>query len=71
MILAALAAPGTLEEITARAYADAPAVLHPVAARSCLASLLDLRREGRARERDGVWRAASDEDPAPPGGRPG
>jgi len=55
MVLAALAEPGTLQEITARAYTDTPAVLHPVASRSCLASLLHLRDEGRAREQGGVW----------------
>jgi len=55
LVLAALAEPGTLEEITARAYTDTPAVLHPVAARSCLASLLKLENEGRAREDAGVW----------------
>jgi endoribonuclease LACTB2 len=57
-VVAALAEGGRLEEITARAYADTPAVLHPVAARSCLASLLKLRAEGRAREDGGVWRRA-------------
>jgi len=57
LVLAALATPGRLEEITARAYADTPAAFHPVAARSCLASLEKLRAEGRAHERDGVWSA--------------
>jgi glyoxylase-like metal-dependent hydrolase (beta-lactamase superfamily II)/ADP-ribose pyrophosphatase YjhB (NUDIX family) len=57
MVVAALGEPGTLDEITARAYADTPAFLHPVAARSCLASLLKLRGEGRAREDGGAWSA--------------
>jgi glyoxylase-like metal-dependent hydrolase (beta-lactamase superfamily II) len=49
------ALPGTLAEVTARAYDDTPAAVHPVAARSCLASLLKLRTEGKAREGGGVW----------------
>jgi glyoxylase-like metal-dependent hydrolase (beta-lactamase superfamily II)/8-oxo-dGTP pyrophosphatase MutT (NUDIX family) len=52
----ALGAGGTLAEITARAYADTPAALHPIAARSCLASLEKLAREGRASFDGGVWR---------------
>jgi glyoxylase-like metal-dependent hydrolase (beta-lactamase superfamily II)/8-oxo-dGTP pyrophosphatase MutT (NUDIX family) len=55
LVLAGLAGGGTLEEVTARAYADTPAPLHPVAARSCLAILEKLRREGRARETGGRW----------------
>ena len=56
-MVAALSTPGTLEEVTARAYADvAPAVL-PVAARSCLAVLLKLAASGRAAESDGSWRS--------------
>lgn len=51
-VLGALASGGTLTEITARAYDDTPAFLHPVAERSCLASLEKLEAEGRAR-RDG------------------
>ena len=46
MVLAALVEPGTLETITARAYADTPPCFHPVAARSCLASLLKLQGRG-------------------------
>jgi glyoxylase-like metal-dependent hydrolase (beta-lactamase superfamily II)/8-oxo-dGTP pyrophosphatase MutT (NUDIX family) len=60
----ALAAHDTLEEITAQAYSDTPAFLHPVAARSCLASLEKLAREGRAHF-DGLrWesRERSDQD---------
>ena len=49
LVVAALVAGGTLEEITRRAYADTPAALHPVAARSCLAVLEKLRGQGRAR----------------------
>jgi glyoxylase-like metal-dependent hydrolase (beta-lactamase superfamily II)/8-oxo-dGTP pyrophosphatase MutT (NUDIX family) len=47
MVVDALASPGTLDEVTARAYQDVPAFMLPVAARSCLASLEKLRREGR------------------------
>lgn len=54
--LAALGGPGTLEEITARAYDDTPAEAHPIAARSCLASLEKLSREGRASLVAGRWR---------------
>jgi len=52
-VLAAL--PGPLDEVTARAYDDTPPVALPVAARSCLATLLKLRQEGRAAETAGVW----------------
>lgn len=55
-VLAALEPGGALEEVTARAYADTPSVLHPIAARSCLASLEKLAREGRASFEGGVWR---------------
>jgi endoribonuclease LACTB2 len=47
-VVEALAAPGTLEEVTARAYEDTPTFMLPVAARSCLASLEKLARERRA-----------------------
>ncbi len=57
-VVAALAAGGTLAEVTARAYDDTPPAVHPIAERSCLASLLKLRAEGRAAERDDRWRAA-------------
>jgi glyoxylase-like metal-dependent hydrolase (beta-lactamase superfamily II) len=57
-VLAALAPGGTLSEVTARAYDDTPPAVHPIAERSCLASLLKLRSEGRAREQDGRWLAA-------------
>ncbi len=56
LVVEALAAPGSLEEITARAYADTPRFIHPVAARSCLAVLEKLRSEGRASSSGGVWR---------------
>jgi glyoxylase-like metal-dependent hydrolase (beta-lactamase superfamily II)/8-oxo-dGTP pyrophosphatase MutT (NUDIX family) len=49
LVLEALRPGGTLQEITARAYPDVPAPVHPVAARSCLAVLQKLAREGRAR----------------------
>jgi glyoxylase-like metal-dependent hydrolase (beta-lactamase superfamily II) len=55
-VLAAVAAPGTLEVVTARAYADTPAAFHALAARSCLAGLEKLRAEGKVEERAGVWR---------------
>jgi glyoxylase-like metal-dependent hydrolase (beta-lactamase superfamily II)/8-oxo-dGTP pyrophosphatase MutT (NUDIX family) len=47
-VLEALVPPGTLDEVTARAYQDTPAFMLPVAARSCLASLEKLTREGRS-----------------------
>jgi glyoxylase-like metal-dependent hydrolase (beta-lactamase superfamily II)/8-oxo-dGTP pyrophosphatase MutT (NUDIX family) len=53
LVQAALAGGGTLDEITARAYPDVPAAVHPVASRSCLAVLRKLVDEGRAREREG------------------
>ena len=59
LVAEALAKGGTLEEVTARAYADTPTAVHPVAQRSCLASLLKLRDEGRAREEGGRWSAAA------------
>ncbi len=46
-VVDALASPGTLDEVTARAYDDVPPFMLPVAARSCLASLEKLHREGR------------------------
>jgi endoribonuclease LACTB2 len=55
LVAAALAGGGTLAEVTARAYADTPPAMHPVAERSCLASLIKLRDEGRAREDGGRW----------------
>lgn len=58
LIVAALDTPGTLEEITARAYADVPAEIHPLAARSCLAVLEKLAREGRAAQRGGRFARA-------------
>jgi endoribonuclease LACTB2 len=58
LVVEALAVPGSLEAVTARAYADTPAILHGVAARSCLAVLQKLADEGRAREDGGRWRAA-------------
>jgi glyoxylase-like metal-dependent hydrolase (beta-lactamase superfamily II)/8-oxo-dGTP pyrophosphatase MutT (NUDIX family) len=49
LVLAALAEGGTLAELTARSYPDVPPMVHPVAARSCLAVLEKLVRRGRAR----------------------
>jgi ribonuclease/clavin/mitogillin len=57
-VLAALGEPGRLDEVTSRAYADTPAFLLPVAARSCLASLEKLSREGKARREGDTWRRA-------------
>jgi glyoxylase-like metal-dependent hydrolase (beta-lactamase superfamily II)/8-oxo-dGTP pyrophosphatase MutT (NUDIX family) len=54
-IMAALATPGALDEVTARAYQDTPEFMLPVAARSCLASLEKLAREGRARHDGQRW----------------
>jgi ribonuclease/clavin/mitogillin len=54
-VVEALARGGDLDEITRRAYADTPAALHAIAARSCLASLEKLAREGRASFEGGVW----------------
>jgi ribonuclease/clavin/mitogillin len=54
-IAAALAPGGTLSEITRAAYADTPPTFWPLAERSCLATLLKLRSEGRARDQDGRW----------------
>jgi ribonuclease/clavin/mitogillin len=55
-VLAALEPPGTLDEVTARAYDDTLPFMLPVAARSCLASLEKLARERKARSSDGTWR---------------
>ena len=54
-VLEALSVPGTLEEVTARAYADTPSFMLPVAARSCLASLEKLAHERRATVEGGRW----------------
>jgi glyoxylase-like metal-dependent hydrolase (beta-lactamase superfamily II)/8-oxo-dGTP pyrophosphatase MutT (NUDIX family) len=53
------ALPGTLAEVTARAYHDTPAFLHPAAERSCLASLEKLEREGRAQSEGQIWTRAA------------
>jgi glyoxylase-like metal-dependent hydrolase (beta-lactamase superfamily II)/8-oxo-dGTP pyrophosphatase MutT (NUDIX family) len=50
-VVEALAGGGTLGEITARAYPEVPAAVHPIAARSCLAVLEKLLALGRARRR--------------------
>jgi glyoxylase-like metal-dependent hydrolase (beta-lactamase superfamily II) len=55
LVVGALAAGGTLGEITARAYADTPNGFHPIAARSCLAILEKLRAAGRARRAGERW----------------
>jgi endoribonuclease LACTB2 len=52
----ALSSPGTLEEITARAYDDVAPGVWPVAARSCLATLQKLASRGAAAESGGLWR---------------
>jgi endoribonuclease LACTB2 len=51
----ALAVPGDLAEVTRRAYDDTPSEFWPVAARSCLASLEKLAKEGKARMEGGLW----------------
>ena len=51
----ALRQPGTLEEITVRAYPDVPAVAHPIAARSCLAALEKLAADGLAVRSGRTW----------------
>ena len=56
LVIAALATPGTLDEVTARAYQDTPGFMLAVAARSCLASLEKLSREGRAAFDGQRWR---------------
>jgi glyoxylase-like metal-dependent hydrolase (beta-lactamase superfamily II)/8-oxo-dGTP pyrophosphatase MutT (NUDIX family) len=58
-VLAALAAGGDLPEVTRAAYADTPAAMLPVAERSCLATLLMLEAEGRARREGEAWRLNS------------
>jgi ribonuclease/clavin/mitogillin len=57
LVVEALARGGSLEAVTAQAYADTPAAFLPVAARSCLAILEKLSREGRARLFGEEWRA--------------
>jgi glyoxylase-like metal-dependent hydrolase (beta-lactamase superfamily II)/8-oxo-dGTP pyrophosphatase MutT (NUDIX family) len=56
LIEAALEAGGTVEQITAGAYADTPLAAHGLAARSCLAVLRKLSAVGRASSEGGVWR---------------
>jgi glyoxylase-like metal-dependent hydrolase (beta-lactamase superfamily II) len=56
-VLAALAAGDrTPGEIVARVYADVDAALHPAAERSVRAHLDKLQGEGRALQREGIWR---------------
>ena len=55
-VRAALGVPGTLAEVTARAYDDVPPAVWPVAERSCLATLEKLARVGAAVQSDGLWR---------------
>jgi glyoxylase-like metal-dependent hydrolase (beta-lactamase superfamily II) len=55
-VVAALDPPAPLDEVTARAYQDVPPVVWPVAARSCLATLLKLAAQGLAEESGGSWR---------------
>jgi glyoxylase-like metal-dependent hydrolase (beta-lactamase superfamily II)/8-oxo-dGTP pyrophosphatase MutT (NUDIX family) len=57
-VAAALSPGGTLAEVTRAAYDDTPPALWPVAERSCLATLLMLEEEGRARRAGELWRAA-------------
>lgn len=57
-VLAALAGGGPLGDITVAAYDDTPPPMLPVAERSCLATLLKLRAEGRARLEGERWSRA-------------
>ena len=54
-VLDAVTVGGTVDELVARAYADTPAPLWPLAQRSVLAHLVKLAREGRVREASGRW----------------
>jgi glyoxylase-like metal-dependent hydrolase (beta-lactamase superfamily II)/8-oxo-dGTP pyrophosphatase MutT (NUDIX family) len=56
LVLRALDAEGPLDEVTARAYQDVPPAVWPVAARSCLATLLKLERLGRVVRSGELWR---------------
>lgn len=58
LVAGALAEGGRLEELTRRAYADAPEAAMPIAERSCLAILEKLERRGHARKSDDRWVAA-------------
>ncbi len=49
--------PATLETLTPIVYDDVPAFKHPWAARSLLAHLRKLERDGAVVERDGLWSA--------------
>jgi glyoxylase-like metal-dependent hydrolase (beta-lactamase superfamily II) len=48
----------SVDELTAPVYADVPPERHAWARFTLLAHLIKLAREGRATERDGVWRLA-------------
>jgi glyoxylase-like metal-dependent hydrolase (beta-lactamase superfamily II) len=58
-VLAALSAGGELSAVTRAAYADTPAAMLPAAERSCLATLVMLEAQGRARREGGSWRLDS------------
>ncbi len=59
-ILAALAGgAATLDDVVARAYADTPLELHPVARFSALAHLEMLQDEGRVERKDELWELKS------------
>jgi glyoxylase-like metal-dependent hydrolase (beta-lactamase superfamily II)/8-oxo-dGTP pyrophosphatase MutT (NUDIX family) len=59
LVAAALAGGGgTLAEVTALSYSDVPAPMLPFAERSCLAILLKLSAEGRARQEGARWAGA-------------
>jgi glyoxylase-like metal-dependent hydrolase (beta-lactamase superfamily II) len=51
-------APRTVEELVPPAYPDVPPAIYPLAARSLLAHLIKLEREGRARRVGDCWAAA-------------
>ena len=62
-VLAALGdAPATVEALVPAAYPDVPPAIYGLAARSLLAHLIKLERDGRARrDADGRWRIAAAE----------
>ena len=47
--------PASVESLVSLAYADTPAHLHRLAARSLLAHLGKLEQDGRAWAREGLW----------------
>ncbi|HWV37299.1 MAG TPA: MBL fold metallo-hydrolase [Vulgatibacter sp.] len=56
---ALVAGPLPLADVVKRVYSDTPRFLHPVAARSALASLLELQKRGRVRPAGDTWEAVA------------